>query len=154
MRCYLQQPRVLYFNNLSHKLFCGEYELVVYKPARVVLKYCAVGMYHHCLVLLDRLVLPSFAKFGRVVEETCCDSLQIIKCVHLEDEINGSLIRLQIQRPRKTKQYTDQITFSCLFGLFYSETHITIQVTIIRCRTNRSIRKCHSHMMCVLRCQK
>lgn len=77
MRCYLQQPRVLYFYDLSHELFSGENEFVVNKPAWVVLEQGAVRVYHDSLVMFHSPVLSSLVWSYCVIEKTCRDRLQI-----------------------------------------------------------------------------
>ena len=54
--------------DLSHEFLGGEDQFVVDEPARVFLEETGVGVHHHCLLMLHRLVLPAFPQPRRVVE--------------------------------------------------------------------------------------
>jgi len=60
---------------LAHKFFSREDKLVIYKPPRVIFEEAAIGMDHHSLLVLNRLVLPTFPQPGRVIEEAGSDGL-------------------------------------------------------------------------------
>ena len=60
---------------LSHEFLGREHQLVVDDPLRLLFKQTAVRMHHNRLLMLDRLVLTTFAELGRVVEEPCSNSL-------------------------------------------------------------------------------
>ena len=54
--------------DLSHEFLGGEDQFVVDEPARVFLEETGVGVHHHRLLMLHRLVLPAFPQPRRVVE--------------------------------------------------------------------------------------
>ena len=61
--------------DLSHELLGGEDQLIVDKPAWVFLEEAGVGVNHHRLLVLHRLVLPAFTQSGGVVKIARCDRL-------------------------------------------------------------------------------
>ena len=64
LQCWLWRTEA----DLSHEFLGGEDQFVVDEPARVFLEETGVGVHHHRLLMLHRLVLPAFPQPRRVVE--------------------------------------------------------------------------------------
>lgn len=79
LRFQIQNSRWLPFiflPHLSHKLLCGEDELVVDDPAGPVLKEGAVGVDHDSLLVFHRFIITTLTEAGCVIEKSSGDGLK------------------------------------------------------------------------------